>query len=145
MKGKFLTRFAALMVLLFAVAAAHAQLSTATMFGTITDPTGAAIPNATVTLTQTDTNFTRVATTKDDGQYRDEFLPIGPYKISVTAPGFKTLQRSGIVLAVMQVAELSLKLDLGEVGETVEVTADVPLVNLGRCNSRRHRRQSPDR
>ncbi|HEY0306859.1 MAG TPA: TonB-dependent receptor [Acidobacteriaceae bacterium] len=131
MKGKFLTRFAALMVLLFAVAAAHAQLSTATMFGTITDPTGAAIPNATVTLTQTDTNFTRVSKTNDNGAYRDEFLPIGPYKVAVTAPGFKTLQRTGVVLSVMQVAELSLKLDLGDVGETVQVTADVPLVNLG--------------
>jgi outer membrane receptor protein involved in Fe transport len=101
------------------------------MFGTITDPTGAAIPNATVTLTQTDTNFVRVSTTRDNGSYREEFLPIGPYKISVSAPGFKTLQRAGIVLSVMQVAELSLKLDIGEAGETVTVTADVPLVNLG--------------
>jgi hypothetical protein len=131
MKGKFLIRLATLFVLLFTVAAAQAQLSTATMFGTITDPTGAAIPNATVTLTQTDTNFVRVSTTRDNGSYREEFLPIGPYKISVSAPGFKTLQRAGIVLSVMQVAELSLKLDIGEAGETVTVTADVPLVNLG--------------
>jgi outer membrane receptor protein involved in Fe transport len=131
MKGKFLIRLATLFVLLFTVAAAQAQLSTATMFGTITDPTGAAIPNATVTLTQTDTNFVRVSTTRDNGSYREEFLPIGPYKLTVSAPGFKTLQRTGIVLSVMQVAELSLKLDIGTVGETVEVTADVPLVNLG--------------
>ena len=109
----------------------QAQLSTATMFGTITDSSGAAVANATITLTQTDTNFTRVSTTKANGSYREEFLPIGPYKISVAAPGFKTLERSGISLSVMQNAELSLKLDIGAITETVQVTADVPLVNLG--------------
>jgi len=61
---------------------ARAQLSTATLFGTITDSTGAAIPHAIVTLVQTDTNFTRSSTTKDDGSYREEFLPIGPYKVT---------------------------------------------------------------
>lgn len=109
----------------------HAQLSTATLFGTVTDSTGAAIPNATVTLVQTDTNFTRVDTTKADGSYRDEFLPIGHYKVTVAATGFKTLERTGIVLAVMQNAELNLTLDLGGANETVNVSADVPLVNLG--------------
>jgi outer membrane receptor protein involved in Fe transport len=109
----------------------QAQLSTATMFGTITDTTGAVVANATVTLTQTDTNFTRVGITRADGSYHEEFLPVGPYKISVAAPGFKTLERTGITLAVMQEAELSLKLEIGAITETVEVTADVPLVNLG--------------
>src|SRR5579871_2376559 len=67
----------------------HAQLSTATMFGTITDSTGAVLSGATITMVQTDTNFTRIATTKDDGSYREEFLPVGPYKITVSAKGFK--------------------------------------------------------
>ena len=79
-------------------ASASAQLSTATIYGTITDSTGAAVPNATITLTQTDTNFKRVSTTKADGTYHEEFLPVGPYKISISSPGFKTLQRSGVVL-----------------------------------------------
>src|SRR5579871_2512118 len=110
---------------------AIAQLSTATLFGSITDTTGAVVPNATITLTQTDTNFVRVAKVKDDGSYREEFLPVGPYKISVSAPGFKSLVRNGVVLAVMQNAELSLSLDVGTATETVNVTADVPLVNSG--------------
>jgi outer membrane receptor protein involved in Fe transport len=110
---------------------ARAQLSTAALFGTITDSTGAVVSNATITLTQTDTNFTRTITTKADGSYREEFLPIGPYKISVAAAGFKTLQRGGIVLSVMQDAELSLTLQNGTATETVTVTSDVPLVNLG--------------
>jgi hypothetical protein len=111
--------------------AANAQLSTATLFGTITDATGAVVPNATVTATQTDTNFARMTTTKNDGSYRDEFLPIGPYTVTITARGFKTMERRGIVLAVGQVAELSLLLENGTTTETIDVTADVPLVNTG--------------
>jgi hypothetical protein len=109
----------------------HAQLNTATMFGTVTDASGAAIPNAKATLVQTDTNFTRTFTTKSDGSYREEFLPVGPYKLTLEAPGFKTLERTGIVLSIMQDAELSLALDIGQTTETIDVTADVPLVNLG--------------
>ena len=108
-----------------------AQLSTATLFGTITDATGAAIPNATITLTQTETNFTRTATTKGEGSYREEFLPTGPYKVTVSAPGFKTLQRAGVVLSVMQDAALNLTLENGTATETVNVTSDVPLINTG--------------
>ena len=72
---------------------AVAQLSTATLSGTVTDSTGAAVPNASITLTQTDTNFVRVSKSKGDGSYHEEFLPVGPYKLSVAAPGFKTLDR----------------------------------------------------
>lgn len=127
-----LVALAAVCALLFGFAGPlHAQLSTATMFGTISDTTGAVLSGATVTMVQTDTNFTRVAVTKDDGSYREEFLPVGPYKVTVAAKGFKTLERTGIVLAVMQDADLSLKLEVGATSETVDVTADVPLVNLG--------------
>jgi outer membrane receptor protein involved in Fe transport len=56
---------------------------------------------------------------------------VGSYKLSVTATGFKTLDRSGIVLTVMQEANLNLTLDVGASSETVTVTSDVPLVNLG--------------
>ena len=123
------TLFALLVVALAAIGA-QAQLSTASLSGSITDPTGAVVPNAKITLIQTDTNFTRIATSKDDGTFHEEFLPLGPYKISVAAAGFKTLQRSGIVLSVMQIATLNLMLEVGGQSETINVTADVPLVNL---------------
>ena len=122
-----------LFALLFAVLAAigaSAQLSTASLSGTITDATGAVVPDAKITLTQTNTNFTRVTTSKADGTFHEEFLPVGPYKVSVAAPNFKTLERGGIVLAVMQDATLNLTLDIGGQSETVSVTADIPLVNL---------------
>jgi outer membrane receptor protein involved in Fe transport len=135
MKHFFLSRgwqlaLLALLAIGFSVDAS-AQLSTATLSGTITDSTGAAIPGASITLTQTDTNFVRVAKSKEDGSYHEEFLPIGPYKISVTSPGFKKLDRSGISLSVMQNAALDLQLEIGTTGETIEVTADIPLVNTG--------------
>lgn len=110
---------------------AAAQLNTATMLGTVTDPTGAAVPGATVTLTQTDTNFTRTITTGADGSYRAEFLPVGPYAARVEAKGFSSLERKGIVLNVTEVATLDLSIAPGGESQTVEVTADIPLVNTG--------------
>ena len=120
-------------LLLFAGAAlgVSAQVATARLFGTVADSTGAAIPKANITLTQTETNAVRTLVTKDDGSYNADFLPVGPYKLSVSAPGFKALDRSGIVLSVMQEANLNLTLEVGASNETVNVTSDVPLVNLG--------------
>jgi outer membrane receptor protein involved in Fe transport len=132
MKVAHLLHWALFTFVIFALSAviAQAQLSTASLSGTVADPGGAVVPHATITLTQTDTNFTRISASKDDGSYHEEFLPVGPYKVSVSAPGFKTLERSGIVLAVMQNATLTLTLEIGGQSETVSVTADVPLVNL---------------
>jgi outer membrane receptor protein involved in Fe transport len=110
---------------------ASAQSSTATMFGNITDSTGAAIPKATVTLTQTDTSFTRTMITESNGSYRADFLPVGPYKVTVTAQGFKKLDREGLTLTVAEEAHLDLSLQVGNTDMTVEVTAEVPLLNTG--------------
>src|SRR5437764_12640578 len=112
-------------------APARAQLSTATMFGTITDPSGAAIPNANVTITQTDPGFVRTVVTNDAGAYRADFLPIGPYKITVEAPGFKKLERQGLTLTVTEQAQLDLSLAVGGTDQTVEVRAEIPLLNTG--------------
>src|SRR5215469_7249881 len=110
---------------------AQAQLSTATMFGTVTDSTGAAVPGATVVITQTDTQANRTLKTETDGSYRAEFLPVGPYKVSVSAQGFKTLDRTGITLTVTEEAHVDLQLSAGGESTTVEVTAEVPLLNTG--------------
>jgi outer membrane receptor protein involved in Fe transport len=120
----------ALLIASLAAIGAQAQLTTASLSGSVVDPSGAVIPHAKITLTQTDTNFIRIATSKDDGSFHEEFLPVGPYRVSVVAPGFKTLERSGIVLSVMQDATLNLTLQIGGESQTVSVTADVPLVNL---------------
>src|ERR1700743_3521501 len=110
---------------------AWAQLSTATLFGTVTDNTGAVIPNATITLTQIDTNFSRTLKASEEGQYRGEFLPIGSYSAKVEASGFKSLEQKGIALTATQNANLNFTLNVGAENAVVEVTSEVPLVNLG--------------
>lgn len=117
------------LAVVFTTTVAHAQLSTASLSGTVTDPTGAVVPNATIVLTQTSTNFTRTSVTKADGSFHEEFLPVGTYRVQVTAPGFKKLERTGIELAVMQSAILNLTLEMGSTSETIDVTAAAPLVN----------------
>jgi len=108
-----------------------AQVSTASMFGTITDSTGAAIPKATVTIVQTDTQFTRTVITEANGSYRADFLPVGPYKVTVAAPNFKKLDREGLTLEIGDDDHLDLSLQAGGASEVVEVTAEVPLLNTG--------------
>ncbi len=110
---------------------AQAQLSTATLYGTVTDSTGAAVPGATVTVTQIDTQTTRTVKTENDGAYRADFLPVGSYKVSVSSQGFRTLERTGITLTVTEQAHVDLQLSAGGESQTVEVTADVPLLNTG--------------
>ncbi len=108
---------------------AHAQLSTTSAIGTVTDDSGSAIPGATVTLTQTETNVVRTVTTQADGAFRAEFLPVGPYRMKVTAAGYKASEQAGIVLQVLNTTTLDVKLSVGEVSEVVNVTSDVPLIN----------------
>jgi outer membrane receptor protein involved in Fe transport len=128
---KFLRVMVCLLVMVGCAVGASAQLNTATLFGAVTDSTGAAIPGATVVLTQTQTNFTRTLKSNDQGEYRAEFLPVGPYSVKVNSTGFAELSQSGIVLTGAQEAGLSFKLQPGVETTVVEVTAAVPLVNTG--------------
>lgn len=124
-------RTACCLAVLTAASVAFAQVSTATAFGTVADPTGAVIPNATVVFTQTQTNFHRTTQTNAQGQYHAEFLPVGPYTVRVDATGFKELLRSGIVLSVTEQATINFTLQPGGQSTVVQVTSQVPLVNLG--------------
>jgi outer membrane receptor protein involved in Fe transport len=117
--------FAALLL----CASAHSQVTTTTLFGTATDSTGATIPNARVTATNTGTNLSKSVETGSDGTYRIEFLPVGSYHLEITASGFKKFQQNGIVLEINQSARVDARLELGAVTDTVEVTAAPPLVN----------------
>ncbi|MCU1321113.1 MAG: TonB-dependent receptor plug [Acidobacteriaceae bacterium] len=123
------TRILATLVALLSCAAATAQITTTTLFGTVTDTSGAVIPNATVTLVQTETNLTRTLAVKEDGSYRAEFLPVGPYAVKAEAAGFKTFERKGITLTVTASAQLDLVLTVGATTDTVIVTSELPLVN----------------
>jgi hypothetical protein len=107
---------------------ALAQTDTARLYGTISDPTGAVVPNATITLTEAATGRVVTAQTSDMGSYVLNALPIGKYHLEVKKDGFKTAT-SDFALQVSQVQEVSLKLETGSAATTVEVTDDVPVVD----------------
>ncbi|MGH9821453.1 MAG: carboxypeptidase regulatory-like domain-containing protein, partial [Pyrinomonadaceae bacterium] len=127
----YVTRFAVLSVLLIIPMAAGAQITSATIVGTITDPSGSQVPSATVTARNVDTGLTRTVTTNSDGAYRIEFLPVGNYVIEVTATsGFKKAVREAISLQVNETARIDVGLEVGTVSEQVTVTSEPPDVNI---------------
>ncbi|MBT9332414.1 TonB-dependent receptor [Paracidobacterium acidisoli] len=112
----------------FAIAA-FGQTTNATLSGTVLDPQGAVIPNASVVATQIDTGQDHKAQSSSDGQYIISNLPIGRYRLSAEAPGFKKLLIPSIVLQVNQLAEVDLKLAVGAATEQVTVTEEAPLIS----------------
>jgi hypothetical protein len=109
--------------------AAAAQITSATLVGTVNDPSGGVLPGVTVTARNADTGYTRTATTNESGAYRLEFLPIGTYSVEVALSGFRSQIRSGIVLAVNDSVRIDLTLQLGAVTDAVTVHQETPLVN----------------
>jgi Carboxypeptidase regulatory-like domain len=103
---------------------ANAQFR-ASLRGTVTDPTGAAVPGATVTLTNTATNQKVVATTDANGIYQFSALQPAPYSLSVEHAGFKTRTLEHVQIIPEQLNALDLQLDLGDVQQTVTVSGTV--------------------
>lgn len=108
-----------------------AQGERGTLNGTITDPNGASVPNATVVATNVDRGIEFKAVTTDAGVYRLPYLPAGNYRITATAPGFRTSVAERVDLAVAQTLTVDLKLELGQVTEQVTVAAESPLIETG--------------
>jgi hypothetical protein len=108
---------------------ARGQITTSTLLGRVTDTAGAAMVGTQVTATNKDTNLSRTTATNSQGEYRIELLPAGNYDLRVSAPGFKTTVESGIALQVSAEARVDVRMDLGEVSQTVRVSAETPLVN----------------
>jgi hypothetical protein len=125
MKSKFIL---ALGLVLCLTGFALAQTDTARLIGTITDPTGAVIPNAEVAVTNSGTGRAVTTQTGGSGEYVVNALLPGNYRIEVKAQGFKTATAT-FTLEVSQVQEISLKLEPGAAGTIVDVTGDVPLVD----------------
>src|SRR6266699_4537925 len=96
--------------------------------GSVTDPSGAAITDAKVTLTNLGTAETRTQPTNADGLYSFVNLIPGNYKIDVEKPGFKHITRTPVVVEVQQSAKIDVTLPVGQANETVEVTSETPLL-----------------
>ncbi len=105
-----------------------AQSTTADILGTVTDPTGAFVPGATVKSTNRSTGEVRTLTTDDHGSYVFNGLLAGHYKIEVAVPGFKTFQVPDLLAAAGDRARVDAALTTGEVSETVQVEATTPLL-----------------
>ena len=90
----------------FLAALSLAAQNTATISGTVTDASGAAVPKAQVTATNVGTSLSRSATSNDAGQYVIEFLPTGEYRVEASVQGFKKFVRSGLVLEINQTARV---------------------------------------
>src|SRR6058998_2228945 len=101
------------------------QLTTATITGTVTDQSGAAVPGATVTLKNADTGISRTTLTGETGKYEVFSLPTGNYEVSASLSGFQTVVHTGIVLTVGQNAVVNFALQVGEVSQTVTVTGEI--------------------
>src|SRR6516162_4088877 len=122
-------------VLLTAVfqAVGEAQIA-ADLRGRVSDPTGGAVPNATVDLTRTGTDTRASTVTSATGDYSFTNLTPGLYQIDVSANGFQRLTRAGINAIVGQTVKADLVLTVGASQQTVQVTADAPLLQSETSN-----------
>ena len=99
-----------------------------TLVGTVTDPSGAAVPNVTVTITHVETGRTHTYTTNETGQYVAPSLPIGKYDLKAASTGFKLEETKGIVLNVNDRIRVDFQMKLGTASETVSVEANAVAV-----------------
>src|SRR5437899_14689 len=127
MKRTAFAPLAVLFILLFVCADARAQ-ATAQISGTAKDQSGAVLPGAEVTATQTDTGIARSSVTNETGSYVLPNLAVGPYRLEATLPGFRSYVQTGIVLQVNASPVINLALEVGQVSEHIEVQADAALV-----------------
>jgi carboxypeptidase family protein len=118
-------------VFVLSVSTALAQGPVGTISGTILDPTGAAVPNATVVATNTATGVESKTTSTSAGTYTLPYLPAGTYTIRVSAPSFRTSAAENVVLRVAQDLGLNITLQLGQVTEQVTVSDQPPLIDAG--------------
>jgi len=125
----FISAVLAFFPVMLLVPAPCAQVS-ASLFGTVSDPSGAAVSGATVTAKNVDTGFVRSTTTDAEGRYALSALPVGRYQLSAQKSGFAEEIRKGIQLAVGQDAGVDLVLHVGAASEQLTVVGDAPAVSV---------------
>ena len=111
-----------------------AQAVSGTIVGTVTDPSGAVVPNAQVTITLTGQEAVHTSVTNDSGNFTEPNLPPGVYTVSVTAPGFKKDTRQNIVLDTNTTQRVDVGLVTGSTTETITVNTAPPLLQTDRAD-----------
>jgi trimeric autotransporter adhesin len=113
---------------------AHAQIRSATLTGTVTDPQQGVVPGATVVITNEGTNASLQLVTNDDGLFTAPLLPAGSYSVTVTLSGFAPFKRSGLILNATETVRVPVALSVGTLDSTIEVTAQAPLLQTDRTS-----------
>ncbi|MGI9071567.1 MAG: carboxypeptidase regulatory-like domain-containing protein [Bryobacteraceae bacterium] len=127
-------RILALILCLGYGAVLQAQINRGTIEGIVTDPQGGVVPNVEVTITATETNLTTVTRTNDTGYYRVVDLVPGPFQARFSAPGFATVEVRAIDVQAGNITRVDGILKVGATSQTVEVTAESPLIESSASN-----------
>ncbi|MCP4202781.1 MAG: TonB-dependent receptor, partial [bacterium] len=114
---------------------AQSQATTGVIEGSVRNADGDMLPGVTVTLTNTDTNFTKVLVTDANGRFRGQLLPLGPYKVTADLEGLGTFVQEGLNLSLGQTMNLPIQLGLTETREEILVTSEAPLIESTRTPS----------
>src|SRR5215831_18846934 len=117
------------LTLLLCCAAAFAQDFRATLTGAITDPSGAAVPSATVKATNTATNAAKEVKSTSDGVYTIPYLDPGVYDVEVSASGFQQLKRASLTLQVAQKLNLPLQMTVGQMTQEITVVGQQEVID----------------
>src|SRR4051812_7106078 len=121
---------ASLAAAIFSATVLHAQTAgTATLLGNVTDPSGAAVAAAKISVVNPETAAIMSTLTTAEGTYQLPYLPPGSYKVTVEALGFKRYVREGLVVRTGEVPRVDVQLEVGAVSETVQVTGSAPLLD----------------
>ena len=118
------------------VASAAAQVLYGSIVGNVTDSTGAAVPGATVTIEQTETKLTRELVTDAAGAYHFTAVPSGTYNVTVTMTGFRSFGRQNVPVTLNSTARVDAKLEVGQLTESVSVSAETPVLQTDRAEVR---------
>jgi hypothetical protein len=125
---------------LFALAASgmlYGQAVTGSLVGTVTDATGASVPNARVSIVEASTGVARSTVTNESGNYTFPDLAPGRYTVNVEQTGFKKISRANVDVLVNSTARVDLVLTPGQITETVDVTAEAPMLQTDRADTGR--------
>jgi hypothetical protein len=114
---------------------AQSQITTGTIQGTVSDPSGAVVPNAKVVLKNVATGFQRSLVTDNEGRYTAPLLEVGAYEITVSAAGFSTAVATGFNLTLGQTLAANISLTVAAADETVTITEEPPLVETSRTEA----------
>jgi hypothetical protein len=151
-RNRFLRVFAVGLCVCFAAMLLGSPLSAQSTFGsisgTVADTSGAAVPDAQVTLTSSGTGAKQTYTTSGDGLYSFVNLNPGEYRLDVEKAGFKHVKRESVVVQVQQAVRIDVAMEVGAVSQTVEVTAETPLLqptdtSLGQVINQRETNEIP--